>query len=107
MSFAGNNVAHATLRIFHVALVTGYDMDMDMKNTLSGCLPDVNADVVAVRFELRIQQCAFLVYQHHAGVDLFGCQVKKIGDMTTWDDQGMPRTHRIGIASTVCKFVLQ
>lgn len=98
---------HASLGIFDITLVAGNDVNMDMENTLSGRRPNVNADVVAVGLELRVQQVALLGYKLHTGVDLFGRQVKKAGDMTTRDDQGMTRAHRVAVTRAVRKFVSQ
>ncbi len=64
---------HTSLGIFNITLITGNDVNMDMEDTLPSRLPYVNADVVAVRFKLFVQQLSLLVYQRHAGVDLFGC----------------------------------
>ena len=64
---------HASLGILDITLVAGNDVNMDMKNTLPGRGPNINANVVAVRLELRVQQPALLGDQRHAGLDLFGC----------------------------------
>jgi hypothetical protein len=72
---------HTALWIFNISLITGNDVNMDMKNTLSCRLPDVNADIVAVGFKLFVQQLSLLDYQCHTGADLFGCQIKKDGNM--------------------------
>ncbi len=72
---------HTTLGIFNITLITGNDVNMDMKNTLPSRRSYVNADIVAVGFKLFVQQLSLLVYQRHAGVDLFGCQLKKAGNM--------------------------
>ena len=79
---------------------------MDMEVTLPSRRPYVNADVVAVGFKLFVQQLSLLVYQRHAGVDLFGCQLKKAGNMATRDDHRMTRAHRVRIARTVRQFVI-
>ena len=98
---------HAPLGIFDIALVAGNDVNMDMEDTLPGRRPNINADVVAVGLELLVQQPALLGYKLHAGVDLFGRQVEKAGDMTTRDDQRMAWTHRVAITCAVRQFVTQ
>lgn len=98
---------HASLGIIHIALVAGNDVNMDMEDTLPGRRPNINADVVAVGLELLVQQLALLGDKSHAGVDLFGRQVEKAGDMATRDDQRMTRAHRVAITRAVRKFVTQ
>lgn len=98
---------HAPLGIFDITLVAGNDVNMDMKNTLPGRRTHIDADVVAVGIELYIQQLALLGYQLHAGIDLLGCQVEKAGDMTTRDDQGMSRAHRVAVTRAEREFVIQ
>ena len=98
---------HAPLGIIDITLVAGNDVNMDMEDTLPGRRPNINADVVAVGFELLVQQPVLLGYKLYAGVDLFGRQVEKAGDMTTRDDHRMTRAHRVGITSAVREFVIQ
>lgn len=100
-------MAHSPLGILDISLIAGNDVNMHMQDTLPGRWPDINADIVAIGVKLSVQQAALLTYQRHACIDLFCCQVKKAGDMTTRDHQSMPRTHRVAVASTVGKFVLQ
>ena len=97
---------HTALGIFNITLITGNDVNMYMKDTLPSRRPYVNADVVAVGFKLFVQQLSLLVYQRHAGVDLFGCQLKKTGNMATRDDHRVTRAHRVRIARTVRQFVI-
>ena len=98
---------HAPLRIIDITLVAGNDVNMDMEDTLPGRRPNINADVVAVGFELLVQQPVLLGYKLYAGVDLFGRQVEKAGDMTTRNDHRMTRAHRVAITRAVRKFVTQ
>ncbi len=86
---------HTALGIFNITLITGNDVNMHMEDTLPSRRPYVNADVVAVWFKLFVQQLSLLVYQRHAGVDLFWCQLKKAGNMATRDDHRMTRAHRV------------
>ena len=98
---------HAPLGIIDITLVAGNDVDMDMEDTLPGRKPNIYVNVVAVGPELLVQQPALLGYKPHAGVDLFGRQVEKAGDMPTRDDQRMPRAHRVAITRAVRQFVIQ
>ena len=107
MSLLWNHMPHSPLGILNVAFVAGDDVNMDMEDALSGRRSDIDADIVAIRLEFLVQSHALLGDQPHAGIDLFRRQVEKAGDMPTWDDQGVPRTHRVGVKSTVCKFMLQ
>ena len=96
---------HTALGIFNVTLVTGNDVNMDMEDTLSSRWTYVNTDVVAVGFEFFVQQLSLLVYQRHAGVDLFGSQLKKAGHMAARDDHRMTRARRVRIARAVRQLV--
>ena len=66
---------------------------MGMKYTLSSRWPHVNADIVTIRLELLVQQFTLFGDRLHAGIDLFGRQVEKAGNMAFRDDQGMARAH--------------
>ena len=98
---------HSPPGIFDITLVAGNEVNMDMKDTLPGRRPHVYADIVAAGVELRVQQAAFFGDQLHAGANLFRRQVEKAGDMTTRDDQGMTRAHRVAITRAVSKLVTQ
>lgn len=98
---------YTALGIFNITLIAGNDVNMDMEDTLSSRRTDVNTDVVAVGFEFFVQQLSLLVYQRHAGVDLFGSQLKKAGNMATRDDHRMTRAHRVRIARAVRQLVIQ
>jgi len=98
---------HTTLRILNITLVAGNDVNVYMEDTLPGCWPYVNADIVAVGIELLVQPMTLLGDQLHAGVDLFGRQVEKAGDMSFRDDQRMTRTYPISISRAVRKFAIQ
>lgn len=95
------------LGVLNIPLVAGNDVNMDMKNTLPGRRAYIDADIVAIRAELLIQQLALLGYQRHTGIDLLRRQVEKTGHMPLRDDQGMPRAHRVGITRAERKFTIQ
>ncbi len=96
---------HTPLGIFNVTLVAGDDVNVDMKNALPGRRSDIDADIVAIRFELLVKAHFFLFDEPHAGSNFFRRQVEKTGYMPTRDDQGMPGTRREGVACTVSKFM--
>ena len=107
MCILRNDMPHAPLGVLHITLVAGNDVYMYMENTLPGRGPYIHADIVAIRFKFLINELFLFSNQLHAGSHLVWRQVKKAGDMTTRDDHAVPRAHRIGIASAVCKFILQ
>ena len=100
-------MAHAPLGILDITLIARNHVNMDMEYTLPGRRSYVNADIVSVRLEFFVQSRALLGDQPHAGIDLFGRQVEKAGNMATRDDQSMTRAHRVGVTGTVSKFMLQ
>lgn len=97
---------HPTLGILNVSFITGDDVNMDMEDTLSGRWPHINANIVAIRTKLLINKVFFLLNKVHAGNHFFRCQIEKARDMPTRDDQGVPRTRRVGITRTVSKLML-
>ena len=97
---------HAPLGIFNVPFVAGDDVNMDMENALPGSWPDVDADVVAIRIEFLVNEFFFLFDEARAGSHFFRRQVEKAGYMPTRDDQGVPRTRRVGVTRTESKFML-
>ena len=97
---------HAPLGIFNVSFVAWDEVYMDMKDALSGRWPHINANIVAIRTKLLINNLFFLLNKLHAGGHFFLRQVEKAGDMPTRDDQGVPRARRVGITGTVSKFML-
>ena len=99
-------MAHTALWILDITLVARNDVNMGMEYTLPGRLSYVNADIVTIRLEFLVQSHALLGDQPHAGIDLFGRQVEKAGDMPTWNDHGVTRTRRVGVTGTVSKFML-
>ena len=107
MCIPGNHMSHAPLGVLDIPLVTGNNVNMDMENALSGCLTDINPDIVAIRVKFRVNALFFLANQLHTGRYLVRRQVEKAGDMPLRDDQGMPRTDRIGVAGAISKFVIQ
>jgi len=97
---------HAPLGVLNITLISGYEVNMDMEDTLPSCRPYVNPDIVTIRPELPVQTLAFIGNQFHAGADLFRSQVEKTGDMTPRDDQSMPRTHRVTVTGAVSQLKL-
>lgn len=101
------NMPHAPLGVLDITLVAGNDVNMGMQDTLAGRWPYIDADIIAIRPEFLVQKLTLLGNQGHAGVDFFGRQVKKAGDMALRDDQGMPRAHREAVTGTVGKLRFQ
>jgi hypothetical protein len=97
---------HTPLGIFNVPFVAGDDVNMDMEYALPGRWPDIDADIVAIRIKLLVNEFSFLFYEAHAGSHFFRRQVEKTGDMPPWDDQGVPRTRRVGVTGAESKFML-
>lgn len=101
MSLFWNHMAHAALRILNITLIAGNEMNMDVHDALPGSRAYIDANIVAIWAEFRVQQAALLGDQVHAGLDLFGRKLEKVGHMTAWDDQGVARAHRVAITCAV------
>lgn len=80
---------------------------MHVEDALSCRRSDIDADVVSVRLEFRIDEFFLLLDEVHAGDHFFLCQVEEGGDMAARDDQRMAGARRIGITRTVGVFILQ
>ena len=107
MGLPGNHMPHTSLGILNITLVTRYDVNVRMENTLPGRRPHVNTNIVSIGIELLVQSLALCAYQFHAGINFFGRQIKKASDMAAWNDQGMSRTHLVGIAGTKSQLILE
>jgi hypothetical protein len=79
-------MAYPPLGILNISFVAWDDVQMDVKDALPCRLSHIDADVVAVRFELIIEKFLFLFDEVHTGGHLFRCQFEEAGDMTTRDD---------------------
>src|SRR5210317_2657562 len=95
---------HAPLGVFNITLITRNDVNVDMHNTLPGCRPDVNADIITIRLEFFVDELFLLADQIHAGLNLFRRQLEETGHMATRDHQGMPWADRKAVTGTVGKF---
>jgi len=82
-------------------------MNVRMENTLPGRRSHVNTNIVSIGIELLVQLLTLRAYQFHAGVNFFGRQIKKAGDMAAWNNQGMSRTHLVGITGTKSQLIPQ
>jgi len=49
VSFAWDHMAHSARRVFQVASVAGVHVQMEVKDGLAGCFPDIDADIEPVR----------------------------------------------------------
>src|SRR5512135_2054569 len=106
MCLLGYHMSYAPLGIFNVPFVAGDDVNMDMENALPGRWSDIDADIVAVWMKLLVKTFLFFFDEAHASGHFFRRQVKEAGDMPTWDNQGMPRTRRVGVTGTESKLML-
>lgn len=98
-------MAYPSLGVLNITFVAWDDMDMDVKDALPSRLSHVDADVVAVWFELIVEQFLFLFDELHAGSDFFRCQLEETGDMAARDDQGVTRARGVGITRTESKLM--
>jgi len=79
-------MAYPSLGILNVSFVAWDEVDVHVKDALPSRLSRIDTDVVAVWFELLVEQFLFLFDELHAGSDFFRCQFKEAGDMATRDD---------------------
>lgn len=97
---------HAPLWLLNVPFVAGNNVNMHMEDALPGRQPHIDADVVAIRTELLVDEFFFLLNEVHAGSDFFRCQLEKTGNMPPRDDQRVSRARRVGVACTEGQFML-
>lgn len=101
------HVPYSPLGILNITLVARNDVNMHMQDTLPCRRPNINADIIAIRLELLINELFFFLNQLHTGAHLFKCQLEKAGNMTLRDDNRMPWARRVSITCTVRKFIIQ
>jgi len=98
-------MAYPSLGVLNISFVAWDDVNMDVKDALASRLSHVDAYVVAVWFELFIEQFLFLFDELHAGSDFFRCQLEETGDMAARDDQSVTRARGVGITRTESKLM--
>ena len=68
-----------------------------MRDGLPGCRADINSDVVAVGRMILFDIPSHRIHQSPHGRLLLLSHVKKTGNVSARNYQGMPRIYRIGI----------
>jgi len=80
-------------------------MNMHVKNALSRCLADINANVVPIGLELSIDGVLFRHQELHAGAYLFSAEVEEVGTVAQRNDQRVAGTYGIAVARAVGQFI--
>jgi len=96
VALVGDDMAHAASRIGHVAVVSGNDVDMNMKDRLPGTQPGVESDVPSVRTRIQFLREARLhfSYKRHHGCLLLGRGVEVGRDNPARDNERVAGRHR-------------
>ena len=98
---------HPALGVFHISLVAGNNMDMDMKYALTRGGANIHSDIVAIRAKLTVYQLLFPLDKVHTGNHFLGGQLKKAGDMSSGYDHRMSRADRIAVPGAVGELIFQ
>jgi hypothetical protein len=64
----GNNFSHSASRISNITAIAGDNMQMEMKNCLTGCRSNISPDIVTVGAVFLIQDLT-----HLADKAAYGC----------------------------------
>lgn len=72
-------------------MITGYEMDMDVRDSLSCCLMHVDANIKAIRTELLCHHLLDFVQQLHTMALFLWRKIKITGSMPIGDDKCMTR----------------
>ena len=96
--FCGEHPPHTAARIGIVAPVSGNQMDMDVSDGLTGSWAIVDADVVGVRSEFRVENPLLLADELEQRGMLLGRQVEERPNVPIRDDERMAGRDWICIA---------
>jgi hypothetical protein len=88
-----------------VARVAGNQVHVDVEHALPAGPPDIDADVVAVGFELGVEVLPHGEQELHTGGHLVGRQLEEAGAVTEGDDQAVAGADREAVARTVSQLV--
>ena len=91
---SGDDASYTTAGFLDIVLVAGDEVDMGMGNGLAGGGVDVDPYIEAIGVELLLEDGFDLVQQDEAVHLLLEGQIEVIGNMPSWDHQGMPLAHR-------------
>ncbi len=95
---AGDDVAHPSARIVHVAEVARDDVDVKMHHRLTGSGPGVEADVVPVRRVARVEHALDRVDGPQDGLLLGRAGVEPRGDVAPGHDERVAGRDGIAIS---------
>jgi hypothetical protein len=101
----GNHPSHSTLRIMNIADVTGYDMDVEMKDGLPRRAADIDADIEATRLEPLTDYLPRSFQQLPQREFLLCIGMKVIRNMPEGNQEHVPSSDRVAVPSPVTKVV--
>ena len=87
--FCGEHPPHTAARIGIVAPISGNQMDMDVSDGLTGGWAIVDADVVGVRTESRVENPLLFADELEQRIMLLGRQVEERSNVPIRDDKRM------------------
>lgn len=96
--FFREDPSHPASRIRGIPLVTGNEVDVDMRDCLAGGLSVVDSDVIAGRGELPVQGLFRFFKGAENGCLFHDVQFENGCYMPSGDNQGVARAHREGVA---------
>ena len=101
-----DDTTYPAFRVFHVALVAGNDMDVQMGNRLSGPGSDVDADIVAVGVMLFVGHFLSFGDQSPQFFAFLIGDIEVIGKMPIRDDEKVPLVGRMSVSGGEAVFPL-
>ena len=84
--FSGYHSADTAAWIWNIAYISWYQMDMDMRNTLTSSLTNIDSNIISVRMESFVHQLFAMVDSLPEMPLLFWFQVKIKCNMTFGND---------------------
>jgi hypothetical protein len=90
---AGDDASYATAGFRDIVLVAGNEVDMGMGHGLACGGVDVDPYIEPIGVELLLKDGFGLIQQDEAVHLLLEGQIEVIGNMPSWDHQGMPLAH--------------
>jgi len=104
-SFFGNHSSDTSLGLLHISIVTGDQMNMDVRNGLACRQTHVNTYVIPVWPEIRIRPCLCLPNQLKRGISLPLGQVEETCDVPKRNDQQMTSPNRVAVKPSITQAI--
>jgi len=95
--FVGYDTAYPAAGVFHVTLVPGDHVDMQMRNGLACRFADIDTDIVTIRMVLLVYDGFHFIDQRPDGHFLFCSCLEVFANVPVGNHQAMTRIDRVAV----------